>query len=61
MQKKLLIVTKLVLVLTKLFNISVNDFDRNKSTPCNRVIVVTELVVSGTQCVYLYVCFFVGS
>ena len=39
-----------VLVVTKLFNIVVNDCDAKKSTRCRRVLVVTELVVSGTRC-----------
>ena len=34
---------------TKLFNIAVNDFDAKKSAHCNRVFVLTELAVSGTQ------------
>ena len=38
-------------VVTKLFNIAVNDCDTKKSAHCGRVLVVTELVVSGTQCI----------
>ena len=37
---------------TELFNIAVNDFDAKKSILCSRVIVVTELIVSRTQCTY---------
>ena len=40
-----------LLVGTELFNIAINDFDAKKSTRCRRVLVVTELVVSGTQCI----------
>ena len=43
MQKKLLVVTKL-------FNIAVNYFDAKKSACYSRILVVTELVVSGIQC-----------
>ena len=42
-----------VLIVTKLFNIAVNDFDANKSTRCRWVLVVTEFVVSGTQCTFI--------
>ena len=38
---------KWVLVVTK---VSVNNFDVKKSTRFSQVLVVTELVVSGTQC-----------
>ena len=41
---------KWVLAVTELFNIAVNDFDAKKSAHCSQVLVVTELVVSGTQC-----------
>ena len=41
---------KWVLVVTKLFNITVNYFDAKKSAGYNRVLVVTELVC-GTQCI----------
>ena len=41
---------KWVLVIDELFNMAVNDFDGKKSAPYSRVLVVTELVVSGTQC-----------
>ena len=40
--------TKL-LVVTELFDISVNDFDANKSTGCLRMHIVIELVKSGIQ------------
>ena len=36
-------------VLTELFNIAVNDFEAKKSAGYSRVL-VTEFVVSGTQC-----------
>ena len=49
MQKKLL-VKKGVFIVTELFNIAVNNFDAKKSARCSRVLVVTELVISGTQC-----------
>ena len=41
---------KWVLVVTELFNMAVNDFDAKQSTCYGRVLVVTELVLSGTQC-----------
>ena len=41
---------KWVLVVTKLFNMVVNDFDAKQSAHYSRVFVVTELVLSGTQC-----------
>ena len=34
----------------KFFNIAANDFDAKKSTRETRVLVVTKLAVSGTQC-----------
>ena len=43
MQQKLLVVTEL-------FSNVTNDFDPKKSARYSRVLVVTELVVSGTQC-----------
>ena len=46
MQKKLLVVTEL-------FNIAVNGYGAKKSTRYSRVLVVTELVISGTQCTLL--------
>ena len=48
MQKKLLIRVR-VLVVTELFNITINDFDAKKSVRCNQVLIVT--VVSGIQCI----------
>ena len=39
-----------MLVVTELFNNAVNDFDAKESARCSRVLFVTELVVSGTQC-----------
>ena len=41
---------KWVLVVTKLFNMVVNDFDAKQSARYSRVLVVTELVLSGTHC-----------
>ena len=41
---------KWVLIVTELSNIAVNDYDTKKSAHCSQVLVVTELVVSGTQC-----------
>ena len=42
-------------MVTKLFNIAVNDFDANECVRCKRVLIVllivTELVVSGTLCI----------
>ena len=49
MQKKLAIINGCSL--TELFNIAVNDFDGKKSARYSRVLVVTELAVSGTQCI----------
>ena len=34
-------------MVTKPFNIAVNDFDAKESASCRRVLVVTELVSSG--------------
>ena len=46
-----------VLVVTKLFNIAVNDFDAKQSTHSRWVLIVTELVISGTQCIgFRYFC-----
>ena len=39
----------MVLVVTKLFNIAVSDFDAKKSARYNRGLVVTELVVRSNQ------------
>ena len=41
---------KRVLVITETVNIVVNDFDAKKYACCIRAFIVTELVVSGTQC-----------
>ena len=37
-------------MVTERFKIAVNDFDAKKSACCKQVLVVTEFVVSGTQC-----------
>ena len=42
---------KWVFIATIVFNIAVNDSDGRKSTHCSWVLVVTELIVSGTQCI----------
>ena len=39
-----------MLVVNKPFNIAANDVDAQKSAHCSRVLAVTELVASGTQC-----------
>ena len=49
MQKKLLVISGCSFV-TEPFNITDNDFHAKRSARCARVLVVTELVVSGTQC-----------
>ena len=49
MQKKLFLI-KWVLNAKELLTFAVNDFDVKKSVGCSRVLVVTELFVSGTQC-----------
>ena len=41
---------KWVLVVTNFLNIAVNYFDAKKSVRCSRVLILTEFVVSGTQC-----------
>ena len=41
---------KWILIVTKHFNVAVNDFDAKKSAQCSWVLLVTGLVVSGTQC-----------
>ena len=46
-----------MLSVTELFNIAVNDFDATKSTCCKRVLVVTELVVCGIQCIFAVAVF----
>ena len=38
------------MVVADLFNIAVNYFDAKKSARYSQVLVVTEFVVSGTQC-----------
>ena len=40
-----------VLIVTELLNTTVNDFDAEKSVHYSRAIVVTELVVNGSQCI----------
>ena len=42
-----------LLVVTEHFNIVANDFDTDESARYNRMLVVTELVVSGTQCIFI--------
>ena len=37
-----------MLIVTELFDLAVDDFDAKKAAPCS--LVVTELIVSGTQC-----------
>ena len=44
-----------VLKVTELFDLALYDFDAKKSTCFKWVLVVTELVVSGTQCICLSV------
>ena len=45
-----------MLVVIKLFNIAVNDFNAQEFARCRRVLVVTELVVSGAQCIVAKCC-----
>ena len=45
---------KWVLVVTKLFNMVVNDFDAKQSSRYSQVLVVNELVLSGTQCISIF-------
>ena len=40
----------MLIVTAELFSIAVNDIDAKKSARYSWVLVVTELVVSGTQC-----------
>ena len=40
-----------MLVVTQIFNLAVKEFGPKKSASCNRVLIVTELVLSGTQAV----------
>ena len=47
--------SKWMLVVTELFNITVSESDAKKTAHYSRVLVVTELVVSGIQCVQLSV------
>ena len=42
---------KWVLIVEELFNMAVNDSDAEKSAPFSRMLVVTEVVVSETQCI----------
>ena len=39
-----------LLVETKLFDIDANNFDAKESARCSRVLVITKLIASGTQC-----------
>ena len=39
-----------MLVVSELFNIAANDFDAKEFDCCERLLVVTELVVNSTQC-----------
>ena len=41
---------KILFVVTKFFHIAVNDFDTKKYACYSRVLVVTKLVLSDTQC-----------
>ena len=43
---------KWVLDVKELFNVAVDYFYAKKSAHYSRMLVVTELVVSGTQCIY---------
>ena len=45
------------IIVTELFGIAVNDFDAKKSARYSRVLVVIELVASGTQCINVYLIF----
>ena len=40
-----------VLIVTELFNMAVNDSGAEKSAPFSRMLVVTKVVVSETQCI----------
>ena len=42
---------KWVLIVTELFNMAVYDSVAEKSAPYSRVLIVTEVVVSETQCI----------
>ena len=50
MQKKLLVLVDVLV--TELFNITGSYFNAKKPAHCSRVLVVTELVVSGSQRIY---------
>ena len=39
---------KWVLVVSKRFNVAVNDFDTMTSASSSQVLIVTELIISGT-------------
>ena len=45
---------KKLLVINELFNIPVNDVVAKKSAHFSRVLVITELVVGGTQCINIF-------
>ena len=45
---------KKLLVINELFNIPVNDVVAKKSAHYSRVLVITELVVGGTQCINIF-------
>ena len=40
-----------MLIVSKLFNTAVKDFDTKQSARYSLVIILAELVVSGTQCI----------
>ena len=40
-----------VLIVTKLFNLAVNDFDAKRLTFYSKVLIIAELIFSGTQCI----------
>ena len=40
-----------MLIVSELFNAAVNDLNAKKSVRYSRVLIVTELTVSGTQCI----------
>ena len=45
---------KRVPVVTNFFDTAVNDFDAKKSARCSRLFVVTEFVLSRTQCILVH-------
>ena len=51
---------KWVLVVTDHFNMAVNDFDSEQSACYSRMLVVTELVLSGIQCTKNLMSFYVS-